>query len=88
MNLFIKRNRPTNIENKLMATEGKTGKGINKDFGNNIYTQLYINQITNKDLLYSTGNDIQYLVITYNLKESKKIIKESLFCTLETNTTL
>ena len=66
MNLFIKRNRPTNIENKLMATEGKKGKGINKDFGNNIYTQLYINQITNKDLLYSTGNDIQYLVITYN----------------------
>ena len=43
MNLFIKRNRPTNIENKLMATEGKKGKGINKDFENNIYTQLYIN---------------------------------------------
>ena len=26
----------------------------------------------NKDLLYSTGNYIQYLVITYNGKESEK----------------
>ena len=31
-------------------------------------------QINNKDLLYSTGNYIQYLVITYNGKESKKNI--------------
>ena len=28
----------------------------------------------NKDLLYSTGNYAQYLVITYNVKESKKNI--------------
>ena len=27
---------------------------------------------SNKDFLYSTGNCIQYLVITYNGKESKK----------------
>ena len=26
----------------------------------------------NKDLLYSTGNSAQYLVITYNGKESEK----------------
>ena len=31
-----------------------------------------INKINNKDLLYSTGNYIQYLVINYNGKESKK----------------
>ena len=31
----------------------------------------YIKKI-NKDLLYSTGNYIQYLVITYNEKESEK----------------
>ena len=36
----------------------------------NIYTLLYIKQI-NKDLLYSTGNSIQYLVITDNGKESE-----------------
>ena len=28
--------------------------------------------INNKSLLYSTGNYIQYLAITYNAKESKK----------------
>ena len=41
----------------------------------NIYTLLYIKQITNKDLLYSTGNSTQYLVITYNGKESEKDYK-------------
>ena len=30
---------------------------------------LYIKQMNNKDLLYSTGNYIQYLVIKYNRKE-------------------
>ena len=35
----------------------------------NIYTLLYI---INKDLLYSTENSIQYSVITYMGKESKK----------------
>ena len=28
--------------------------------------------MTNKDLLYSTGNYIQYLIIIYNGKESEK----------------
>ena len=46
--------------------------GINQGFGINRYTLLYIKQITNKDLLYSTGNYIQYLVINYNGKESEK----------------
>ena len=44
----------------------------NQQFGINIYTLLYIKQISNKDLLYSTGNYTQYLVITYNGKESEK----------------
>ena len=35
-------------------------------------TLLYIKKIDNKDLLYSTGDYIQYLVITYNGKESEK----------------
>ena len=50
-------------------------------------------------LLYSTGNYSQYLVITYNGKESEKEyicacayiyvrITEPLYCTPETNTTL
>ena len=48
------------------------GKGINQELGINRYTPLYIKQITNKDLLYSTGNYIQYLVKTYKGKESEK----------------
>ena len=36
------------IENKLTVSKG--------EFGINIYTLLYIKQITNKDLLYITGD--------------------------------
>ena len=40
--------------------------------GININTLLYIKQITNKDLLYSTGKSTQYFVITYKGKESEE----------------
>ena len=40
----------------------------------NIYTLLYIKYITNKDLLYGTGNYTQYFVITYNGKILKRNI--------------
>ena len=33
---------------------------IKWDIGTDIYTLLYTRQITNKDLLYSTGNSTQY----------------------------
>ena len=39
------------------------GGGINK-FAIYRYTLLHIKQINNKDQLYSTGNYIQYLIIT------------------------
>ena len=44
---------------------------INRQIGTDIYILLYIKQITNKDLLYSTGNPIQYSVMTYTRKEAK-----------------
>ena len=62
-------NRLIDIENKLMVTRGERGGGINYECGIKRYTLLYIKQITNKDLLYNTGNYIQYLIITYNGKE-------------------
>ena len=37
-----------------------------------IYRLLYIKKTNNKDLLYSTGNYTQHIVITYNGKESEK----------------
>ena len=41
-------------------------------FGININSLLYIKEITNKDLLYSTKNSTHYCIITYKGKESEK----------------
>jgi len=68
---------------------------INQEFGIKTCTLLYIKQVNYKDLLYSTENYTQHLVITYNGKETEKeymyvcvCITESLCWTLETNITL
>ena len=42
----------------------KEGGGIDWEFGIDMYTLLHLKQITDKDLLYSTGNSAQYSVIT------------------------
>ena len=55
-----------------MVTKGESGGGINWECVVNIYSLLFIKYINNKDLLYSTRSYIQYLVITYNGKESGK----------------
>ena len=59
------RNRVADVENKLMVTKGEKGRGIGWEIGIDIYTLLYIKQITIKNLLYSTGKSIQYSVLTY-----------------------
>ena len=48
------------------------GEGIDWVFGIDIYIILYIRKITNKNLLYCTGNSIQYSVMTIMGTESKK----------------
>ena len=41
----------------LWILKGKCNEGwINQELGMNLHTQLYIKEITNKDLLHSTGN--------------------------------
>jgi len=91
MNFFQKRERVTDVENNLMVNKGKRG-GINWETGIDIYTLLYIKQITNKDLLYSEGNSI-----FCNDPHGKRILKrvdiwlciaESLCCTPHTNNTV
>ena len=68
--------------------------GINWELGIHIYTLLWIKQITNRDLLYSTGDSTLYSIMAYMGKESKKgvdlciCITDSLCCTHENNTTL
>ena len=52
-------NRLTDIEDKLIHYQRGGGGAISWEFGIKIYTLLYIRQITNNDLLYSTGNSMQ-----------------------------
>ena len=37
--------------------------------GTDTYTLLYIKQVTNKDLLYSTGYSTQYSIMSYMGKD-------------------
>ena len=65
----------TEIESEMQKTKlwlpGQKGRGgIHWEIGIDIYTLLYMKQITNKDLLYSTGNSTQYSVMAYMEKES------------------
>ena len=71
MKEHVCKEKQTHKENKLMVTKGEEG-GINCELEINRYKILYIREITNKALPYSTGSDIQYLKITYNGKESEK----------------
>ena len=52
--------------------EAEGWKKDKKGRGTDVYTLLYIKQITNKNPLYSTGNSTQYSVMIYMAKESKK----------------
>ena len=46
------------------------GEGIVREFGMDMYTLLYLKWITNKDLLYSTGNSAQCYVAAWMGGES------------------
>ena len=49
-----------------MVTRGEgCGEGIVTEFGVDVYTVLYLKWITNKDLLYSTGNSAQCYVAAW-----------------------
>jgi len=47
-------------------------RGKRDTLGINIYTLLFIEQVANKDLIYSTGTFAQYPVKTYMGRESEK----------------
>ena len=55
-----------------MFTKGERRGETNWEFRVNIHILIYIKYVTNKDLLYSTGNYTQYFVTTYNRKEYEK----------------
>ena len=69
MNLFAKQKETDRYQNKVMVTKEEMWGGKNQEFEINRYTLLYIKQINNKGLLYSTENQVQYPMIKHNGKE-------------------
>ena len=54
-----------------MVVRGEgAGEGTVREFGMHTYTLLYLKWITNKDLLYSTGNSAQCYVAAWMGGES------------------
>ena len=51
--------RLIDLGNEIMVARRE---GIVREFGMNMYTLLYLKWITNKDLLFSTGNSAQCYV--------------------------
>ena len=59
------RKRFTDLEDEFMVAGGREGILIVREFGKVMYPLLYSKWITNKDLLYSTGNSAQYYVTAW-----------------------
>ena len=74
MNLFTKQKQSHRCRKQTYGYWGEGVGGINWKVGIDMYTLLYIKQKTNKDLLYSTGNYVQYPIINHNGKEYEKYI--------------
>ena len=69
-NLFIKQEESRGCRKQTYGYYGMGG--VNWEIGVDIYLLLCIKSITNKNLLYGTGNSIQYSVMAYIGKESEK----------------
>ena len=54
MNLFRKEKPTYRHRKKLMVTKGKRGEGINLEMRSTDIHPLYLKQVSNKDLRYST----------------------------------
>ena len=65
MNLFTKQKESHRCKKQTYyGYQGGSGGGINWEIGIDIYTLLSIKQITNENLLYSTGNFTQCSMVT------------------------
>ena len=73
MNLFTKQKQIHSLRKHIYGYQvGRMRVGIDWDLGIDVYIPLYLEQIINKDLLYSTENSAQYSVVTQMKKELKK----------------
>ena len=71
MNLSTKQKQTHRHREQICQGEGG-GEGMDWEFGVNRCKLVYTEWISNKVLLYSTGNYIQYPMINHNGKEYKK----------------
>ena len=77
-----------------MVWQGEKNGGKDREFGIDMYTLLYLKWITNKVLLYSTGNSAQCYVAAWvggefgGRMDTCICMAESLCCPSETITTL
>ena len=78
MNLFTKWKQSHGCRKQTYGYQGMGG-GINWEFGIDIYTLLYIKQVTNNNLLYSTGNSTQYSVMIYKMETDSQTQKTNLW---------
>ena len=69
----------------LWEGEGLQGRGMDWKFGISKCKPLYIGWISNRILLYDTGNYIQHPVINHIGKEYTICITESIHCVAELN---
>ena len=70
MNLSTKPETDSQTENRLVVAEGVGGGGETEwEFGISRCKLVYVEWITNRFLLYSTGTNIQYPIINHNGKE-------------------
>ena len=66
MNLFTKQKQTHRLRERTYGYQGQGwGEGIVREFGIDMYALLYLRWITNKDLLYSTGNSAQCYVAAW-----------------------
>ena len=72
MNFFTKQKQSHRCGKQTYGYQGREKGGVNWEIWTDTYTLLYIQQMTNGDLLYSTENSTQYTVMIYIGKESKK----------------
>ena len=64
-NLLTKQKETPDLESKLVVAMGKAGGTGLREFGMDMYTQVYLKGMINKDLLYSTRNSVQCYVAAW-----------------------
>ena len=56
----------------IWTARGERRGGMNWEIGIDVYTLLCVKQMTNENLLYSTGNSTQHSVVMQMGRKSKK----------------